>query len=211
MTKIIVWNNFEIPLRTYLEFFNQATQLKNTMGCDLHICVSERFLDHSEVIDKAFGRYKQYFTTDGVEDLYSDEDVLFIPEKYSQLHSDKKVVVFDSKDLIHIEDMAMTAIVTGQFDKFAEYLPNDINMCDKTNIYRSVRAPLDLDSIGLPPPTETREKFYSGNFVSEGQLVTHIPTGNIAMVEKIGPNFVEIKIENSFQTCWPKDITPIEE
>lgn len=98
----------------------------------------------------------------------------------------------------------------GDFNGFLSGLPRSIDQKLATELYNAVRQGMGIQDSGASlelDRSETRESFYSGNLVSEGDAVIISKTKEEGVVDRIGSNYVIVETKDKKKKrCWASDI-----
>jgi len=101
----------------------------------------------------------------------------------------------------------------GNFQKFTTGLPRSTAPDLARSLFESVRSGMGVKgklSIDLDR-TDAREKFYSGELVSEGDIVRKLgESSTLGVIMSVGPNYVIVESHGTRSRHWAKDIERID-
>lgn len=107
---------------------------------------------------------------------------------------------------------------SGEFTKFAQYMPKRLSNSDSKAVYNAVRKGIGLkeekefkNKIQLEPVSDLRESYVSGELYKVGDQVIIKDTEEIAEVKVCGANYVIVETANGQYRKWLEAIEPMEE
>tara|TARA_Y200000002_G_scaffold370419_1_gene365885 strand:+ start:347 stop:1420 length:1074 start_codon:yes stop_codon:yes gene_type:complete len=109
-------------------------------------------------------------------------------------------------------------VKSGDFTKFAQYMPKRLSNADTKSVYNAVRKGLGLNEqkefrnhIQLDSVSETREAYISGSLCNVGDKVIIKETDEVAEVKVLGTNYVIVELNGMQSRKWLDSIEVIED
>src|SRR6056300_708749 len=106
---------------------------------------------------------------------------------------------------------------SGDFTKFAQYMPKKLSNPDSKAVYNAVRKGLGLkeqkefkNHLQLEPISETREAYISGNLFEIGDQVVIKDKDQVAEITQLGTNYVIVEANGMKFRKWLEDVELLE-
>jgi len=106
---------------------------------------------------------------------------------------------------------------SGNFTKFAQYMPKDLSNADAKAVYNAVRKGLGLNEqtdfknhVKLSPVSDEREAYVTGDLYEVGSIVVMKESGEVGKVKHLGTNYIIVETKNGDFRKWLDAVELIE-
>ena len=107
---------------------------------------------------------------------------------------------------------------TGDFTKFAQYMPKKLSNSEAKQVYNAVRQGLGLkeqkefkNHVQLKPVSQIRESYVDGKLFDVGDTVVIKETGEVASVKHLGTNYVIVEKSGNQYRKWLDAVEQVEQ
>ena len=107
---------------------------------------------------------------------------------------------------------------TGDFTKFAQYMPKKLSNSEAKQVYNAVRQGLGLkeqkefkNHVQLKPVSQIRESYVDGKLFDIGDTVVIKETGEVASVKHLGTNYVIVEKSGNQYRKWLDAVEQVEQ
>ena len=106
---------------------------------------------------------------------------------------------------------------SGDFTKFAQYMPKRLSNSDSKAVYNAVRKGIGLkeekefkNKIQLEPVSEIRESYINGDLFKVGDSVVIKESDEVGEVKLLGSNYVIVEVADKRYRKWLDAVEPVE-
>lgn len=106
---------------------------------------------------------------------------------------------------------------SGDFTKFAQYMPKRLSNSDSKAVYNAVRKGIGLkeekefkNKIQLEPVSEIRESYVNGDLFKVGDSVVIKESDEVGEVKLLGSNYVIVEVADKRYRKWLDAVEPVE-
>ena len=106
---------------------------------------------------------------------------------------------------------------SGDFTKFAQYMPKRLSNSDSKAVYNAVRKGIGLkeekefkQKIQLEPVSEIRESYINGDLFKVGDSVVIKESDEVGEVKLLGSNYVIVEVADKRYRKWLDAVEPVE-
>jgi hypothetical protein len=107
---------------------------------------------------------------------------------------------------------------SGDFTKFAQYMPKKLSNSEAKQVYNAVRQGLGLkeqkefkNHVQLKPVSQIRESYVDGKLFDIGDTVVIKETGEVASVKHLGTNYVIVEKSGNQYRKWLDAVEQVEQ
>jgi len=107
---------------------------------------------------------------------------------------------------------------SGDFTKFAQYMPKRLSNADAKAVYNAVRKGIGMreqrefkNHVQLEPVSDLRESYVQGSLFNPGDTVAVKETGQLGKVKHLGSNYVIIESNGTEYRKWIDSIEKLDE
>jgi len=107
---------------------------------------------------------------------------------------------------------------SGDFTKFAQYMPKKLSNSEAKQVYNAVRQGLGLkeqkefkNHVQLKPVSQIRESYVDGKLFDVGDTVVIKETGEVASVKHLGTNYVIVEKSGNQYRKWLDAVEQVEQ